>query len=321
MSKQNKNISWRGWFWKINHINVAVAAVVIIIVVAQFFSINNRISKEMAVEKGRALGALIAALNRDALVHNRPEEAMLKQAMKHEHVRDAVVFDLNGDIFAPVSMYGKGGANRRIVEDVISRGRATSRTNSDGRTEIFMPIFEDAESSRIVRGVAYILLDRFIAISAGNIILVSAVLLCGIAAILLLFKKEISGKIKDIKRVHNLSSKETIRLFEAERRKIIHALRFPVIVLDSDLRLVEMNQAAVRHFNCKEDIAGGRHVVDVLKGENCGRRVIDELGRLPAKDDSLTCFVEDDTAISMFSSTIDQNGFKYTIIFSGRGVE
>lgn len=330
---------WSGFDW---HQRTIIAGSIfllsaLIIAASSYSYMNGRVSGRLALERAGVLSAWLVDRNREALVEDRPELADIDTVLKQPRVREAVIFDADGNVFAPLSMRGGRFDDERIFNKVLNIGSGALSLKSNDGLEIFRPIVgaDPSISSKNIYGVAYLNLGEFRAIGLSYVVmpvvLVAALFFLFVYWVIRETLRSVRSVAKDrhdkkfdilrdvLKRRVDLSAKEISRSLESEWRKLIHAVSEPVIVLDNHCRLMEMNEAALARFENGKDITEGRHIVDILENDEWQGPIVEMLGDLEKKPRNFVRSKDCDPMISIFSSGSELVDFKYTIVCSEGG--
>lgn len=319
------------WEWRIVTFAAAIFLLIAAIFLTSFSHMNGKKAMELTAARGELLGSWLSDNNRAALVEGRPELAELESVASQPFVRKAIIFGPEGKVFAPISMYGDSIGDKELFAKVRSSSKSSNIFGKDGRLEIFMPVVSEKD----IYGVIYLELDGYNlgwGIYAAGITLMIGALLAIFVHWLIrettssahsLKKDDAKKRFDVVKELLDSKLDERERdvrsLFESEWRRLVHIISEPVMVMDKGLRLVEINDAAVKCFGGNGRASEGRHIVDVLEKDKRLKSIIRMLSEVSAQPENMIRSEEDGTLISIFSLKTDRSNFKYTMICSENG--
>jgi len=182
--------------------------------------------------------------NMNALLMNDPGRADLKINNRKYGIDEIIIFNREGEAFAPIEMYGDRLVNSQIIKKVLE----SKSFHRGGYGEVFAPIRD--------LGVLYLSLRKENLVSYF-LLYISIFFLIAIQILFILISR------KDLRSSFNAISNCVAKNFS----RLISFADVGVLVLDNEFRVIEINSRLSNVLNFKEGFEG-RHLIDLLKGSS-----------------------------------------------------
>lgn len=317
------------WHWKLIILGASSLFVIVSLIFVFFLHASQQERDLFVARESEVLGQMMDEKVRDVLLGNNSMFRGFDDVQNVPQASEVVVFDPSGRVIAPISRLGEKFGNRKFFNDILAKKVPAKFVNGNS-IEILRPVTDERSPSFPALGLVYMKLEMPRPFGSNNALsLAILVLLIVVIFIYAIIKQTIADVARSSERTGQRylfeaaidklmvqNKNEMSDRFDSDFRLLIHALPLPVIILDKQYRLMEMNSVALKKYH-RSSVGEGVHVIDILNSDASFQSIVSRLGDFEKNSRDIMKVSENGISTLVFCLKGNGPDLKYALVFEG----